>query len=84
MKWSDRAYTENRELDNCLLFVKHNAIDDKRILITTKTVSGKIHYKNFGFHFVPSSLYAYIVGERSLSLKNKFANPNDISMIGQD
>jgi len=78
VKWSDRAFDDPRELDNCIEFKNHNKLGDEKILVTTKTVSGVIAYKNAVFDFVPSSLYAYVVGERSLSLKNLFSRSVDI------
>ena len=78
VKWSDRAFDDHRELDNCIEFKNHNKLGDEKILVTTKTVSGVIAYKNAVLDFVPSSLYAYVVGERSLSLKNLFSRSVDI------
>lgn len=81
VKWSDRAYGDHRELDNCVEFLKYNRLGDKKILVTTKTVSAVVEYEKAVFDFIPSSLYAYVVGERSLSLKNRFSQSNDIPIM---
>ncbi len=81
VKWSDRAYGDHRELDNCVEFLKYNRLGDKKILVTTKTLSAVVEYEKVVFDFIPSSLYAYVVGERSLSLKNRFSQSNDFPIM---
>lgn len=68
VKWSDRPYHTRSELDNCVEFCqRHPQVAKSHVLITSKTVSDAlVEYKGFSFEFVPSSLYAYIVGINGL------------------
>ncbi len=77
VKWSDSALKDNSQLENCVDFVRSNGIGDKKVLITTRSVYGELKYKDVVFEFVPSSMYAYIVGETSLRLKNAILLPNE-------
>ena len=70
-KWSDRPYNTRSELDNCVAFVSKNPGTSQPLLITSKTVSDRdFLYKGVRFEFVPTSLYAYLLGA------NIFRNPS--------
>ena len=63
IKWSDRPYNTRSELDNCVAFVSKNPGTSQPLLITSKTVSDRdFLYKGVRFEFVPTSLYAYLLG----------------------
>lgn len=66
VKWSDRAVSNNGELDNCVEFSMNNLFANSRVLVTTKTISDNITYKGINFDFVPSSVYAYMLGANIL------------------
>lgn len=65
VKWSDRVISDLSQLDNCVEFSRTN-LNSSSVRVTTKTVSKNITYKGINFGFVPSSLYAYIVGANIL------------------
>lgn len=71
VKWSDRACEDRKELNNCVEFSLHNKIDKIRVLVTTKNMTQNVTYKNITFDFLPSSLYAYIVGEKGRKLRGE-------------
>lgn len=69
VKWSDKPLQKTSELDNCVYFAKQNDLqtEDERgvpcVLVTTKTKTlDRFIYKDVAIEFMPSSLYAYIVG----------------------
>lgn len=74
IKWTDRPYNHNQELNNCIEFKEKNTnkINYKGpIIITSKTILDKIQYRNSDFRFIPSSLYAYIISfNTSLGYQN--------------
>ncbi len=66
VKWSDRVVSKNGELDNCVEFSMNNFSASSRVLVTTKTISDNITYRGINFEFMPSSLYAYMLGANIL------------------
>ncbi|MDO9270146.1 MAG: ATP-binding protein [Methylobacter sp.] len=63
VKWSDRPYKARGELDNCVDFVARNKNIRQPINITSRTISDEnVIYKGIKFRFLPSSLYAYVLG----------------------
>lgn len=64
VKWSDRYYRNPGELDSLDAFMEKNGLNDA--IVTSKTSSGLIEYKNRHLLFMPSSLYAYLVGHRTI------------------
>jgi len=67
VKWSDRAYKNHSELDNCVDFVQRNPGIQNRVLFTTRTIqSGPITYKGVVFDLRPASVYAYTLGANIL------------------
>lgn len=69
IKWTDRPFTDNKMLDNCVEFCGLNKIVDKNTKITSLTIQDAKTYKGINFEFTPSSLYAYTVGSNLLSYK---------------
>jgi predicted AAA+ superfamily ATPase len=67
IKWTDRPFTDHKELDNCISFKRKNpSLQTNSILVTSKTIDDELVYRDELFTFKPSSLYAYIVGFNSL------------------
>ena len=72
VKWSDRPYRSNSELDNCVEFVKKNPTISHPIMITSRTITDEnFLYKGVNFAFQPASLYAYILGANILRRINE-------------
>ena len=67
IKWTDRPFSDHKELDNCITFKRKNPnLLGDSILVTSKTIDDELTYRDELFVFKPSSLYAYIVGFNSL------------------
>lgn len=67
VKWSDRPYRFNSELDNCIEFVKKNPSMSQPIMVTSQTITDEnFIYKDVHFLFEPASLYAYELGANLL------------------
>lgn len=67
VKWSDRPYKVNSELNNCVEFVNKNPNLSQPIKITTRTIIDEnVVYKGVKFRFGPASLYAYTLGANIL------------------
>ncbi|HTR00553.1 MAG TPA: DUF4143 domain-containing protein, partial [Candidatus Acidoferrum sp.] len=66
VKWSDRPFKDNSELDNCIdFFSKHMKISQP-FLISSRTVDALITYRGVQFKFIPASVYAYTLGANIL------------------
>lgn len=74
VKWSDRPITDKSLLDNCINFIKKSNLQSKSALVTTKSQSCEIQYKDVNFRLRPSSEYTYTVGMNLLSNKIIKAN----------
>jgi predicted AAA+ superfamily ATPase len=61
VKWTDRPYQIHSELENCVRFAQTHSLSSKP-LITSKTITGNVTYKNVTFRFQPTSVYAYTLG----------------------
>jgi predicted AAA+ superfamily ATPase len=66
IKWSDRPYSDNKLLENCVNFANNNDLAEDTIAITTLSITGTKKYKNITFEFVPSSVYTYMVSHNLL------------------
>jgi predicted AAA+ superfamily ATPase len=67
VKWSDRPHKYLDQLDNCVEFVNKNQQIQQPIKITSKTICDNgLFYKGVEFDFIPSSLYAYLLGANIL------------------
>ena len=72
VKWSDRPYRSNSELDNCIEFVRKNPTISHPIIVTSRTITDEnFLYKGVHFAFQPSSLYAYALSANLLRRINK-------------
>ncbi|TKI69545.1 ATP-binding protein [Sulfurimonas crateris] len=77
IKWTDRAFSDNSLLNNCVEFFNNNSeyLTDEEITVTTLSVENKKNYQNITFQFVPSSLYTYTVSTNLLKLKSNPIKP---------
>ena len=70
VKWTDRPFTDHKELNNCIEFRKKNPdITVKRTFVTSKTIDDQLEYRGDTFEFKPASLYAYTLGFNLLQHK---------------
>ena len=71
VKWTDRPFTDHKELNNCIEFKKKNPeVKSPRILVTSKTIDDYLSYRDEDFEFRPASLYAYLLGFNLLRRKS--------------
>jgi hypothetical protein len=70
VKWTDKPAKDYSLLRHCVEFAGLHPQLQQPILCTTRTVSGDTSYKDVGFRFLPSSLYAYTLGANLLMIKN--------------
>ncbi len=69
IKWTDRPFTDNSLLNNCVEFYTQNHFVDKTVAITTLRIHAEKEYKGVRFEFVPSSIYTYTVSRNLLKTK---------------
>jgi predicted AAA+ superfamily ATPase len=72
IKWSNKAYYDNKLLKNCVYFYNLNKEKIKSfdgVTITTSTEQGIKEYNGITFEFTPSSLYAYTVSKNLFKYK---------------
>jgi hypothetical protein len=68
IKWSNRYFNKPQELNSLIQFCKAN--DFKNALVTSIDELGVREINDLQFTFVPSSLYAYNIGENTLKMKS--------------
>lgn len=68
IKWTNRFYERPSELKSLISFLEANQL--KRAVITTIDVSGEREAKELKFKYVPSALYCYTIGRRTLEENN--------------
>ena len=68
IKWSNRYFDKPQELNSLIQFCIAN--DFKKALVTSLDQYGVKEIGDLRFTFVPSSLYAYNIGENTLRTKN--------------
>lgn len=68
IKWSNRYFSKPQELSSLIQFCKAN--DFKNALVTSIDEQGVKEISDLHFTFVPSSLYAYNIGENTLKMKS--------------
>lgn len=64
IKWSDRYFEHTGELKSLLSFMETNHL--KQAIVTSIEKSGKKDLDNLSLQFIPTSLYAYIVGHNTI------------------
>lgn len=67
IKWSNRFWEAPRELKSLLQFCGRNNLSSA--MVTTIDKEGTIDLPDIALHFVPASLYAYVVGHNTLEHK---------------
>lgn len=65
IKWSDRYYNKPGDLSSLDAFMDNNQMSEA--IITSKSVSGIVDYKGRELLFMPSALYCYLVGHRTVN-----------------
>lgn len=64
MKWSNRYFEKPRELKSLLKFCKEHGL--KEAIVTTLDTEGSKEVDGITLRFIPSAVYAYNVGRRTL------------------
>jgi len=64
IKWSNRYYEKQSELKSLSSFLTKNKL--KRAIVTTIDITAEIELDDFIFDYMPSALYCYTVGRRTL------------------
>lgn len=67
IKWSNRYFESPGELKNLIQFCQKN--DLKSALVTTLDKEGTLTLQDITLHFVPASVYAYVVAYNTLEKK---------------
>jgi len=68
IKWSNRFFEKPNELTSLISFCKKNNLSSA--LITSIDKEGKHIVEGINLHFMPASIYAYVVGNNTLSLNS--------------
>ena len=69
IKWSDRYYDHIGELKSLLSFMDANQL--KQVIVTSMEKSGKKELDHISIQFIPTSLYAYIVGHNTIQIRKQ-------------
>ena len=64
MKWSDRYYEAPGELKSLLAFMEKNQLSSS--IVSSRTRFGAKELKNLNLVFIPSALYAYLLGHNTI------------------
>ena len=64
IKWSNRFYNNPSELKSLASFLGKNKLN--KAIITTIDIADEIEQKDFTYDYMPSSLYCYTIGRRTL------------------
>jgi predicted AAA+ superfamily ATPase len=71
VKWTDRPASDSKQLRHVIAFSKEhhlpkNPLDDSACMVTTKTHHARKTVDDITIEFVPTSLYAYVLGKNLL------------------
>ena len=69
IKWSDRYYDRPADLKSLLQFLENNNINEA--IVSSKKLYGQKELKTLSLQFIPSSIYAYIVGKNTIEKKQQ-------------
>jgi len=69
IKWSDRYYERPADLKSMLQFVECNNIEEA--IVTSKKRYGRRDLNRVSLQFIPSAIYAYIVGKNTIEQKHQ-------------
>ena len=80
VKWSDRPASDSKQLRHLVAFAKDhgipvNPLDDSACMVTTKTIHATRAVDGVTIEFVPTSLYAYVLGKNLLQKLGKVKTP---------
>ena len=64
VKWSDRYYEHTGELQSLLNFMENNRVG--QAIVTSIEKKGKKQMEKVALQFIPTAVYAYIVGHNTL------------------
>ncbi len=64
IKWSNRYFERPEELKSLSNFLISNNL--KRAVVTTIDIKDEIEFENYTYDYMPSSLYCYTIGRRTL------------------
>jgi len=67
IKWSNRYYDKPKELESLIWFCKKNHLNSA--LVTTIDREGLIEYEGVRLQYIPSSVYAHVVGSNTIEKK---------------
>lgn len=70
IKWTNRYYEKPNELTSLISFCKKNNLNSA--LVTSIDKEGKHLTDGINLHFIPASIYAYIVGNNTINLNSSF------------
>jgi hypothetical protein len=81
VKWTDRPAKDAKQIRHVIAFAKeHNFAKAKHrrhaAMVTTKTVHERRVIEDVPVEFVPTSLYAYVLGKNLLSRLHDAENPD--------
>ncbi|WP_313457708.1 ATP-binding protein [Stenotrophomonas sp.] len=76
IKWTDKPYDSVGELRNCTEFYRKHPQLDQPFLVTTRTREGRKEFDGCEFHFIPSAVYAYMLGTHLLQFSPWDLDPN--------
>ncbi len=68
MKWSDRYYDAPGELKSLLSFMTKNQLSTA--IVSSRSIFGTKHLDNLSLTFIPSALYAYLLGYNTIIQKS--------------
>ncbi len=69
VKWSNRYFNDPSKLSALLWFCTKNDLDSA--MVTTIDGDGIVDYRGVKLYFVPSAMYAYVVGANTLNSKRE-------------
>jgi hypothetical protein len=69
IKWSNRYYDRPKELDSLIWFCKKNNLNTA--LVTTIDKEGVKEFDGVRLQFIPSSVYAFVVGFNTIDRKRQ-------------
>lgn len=69
IKWSNRFYKNPSELKSLIRFCQENQLSSS--VITSIDQQGEKEVEGLNFSFIPASVYAYNIGDKTLQMKGK-------------
>lgn len=69
IKWSNKYYKNPEELKSLIRFCQENQLSSA--VITSIDLQGEKEVENLNFSFIPASVYAYNIGDKTLQMKRR-------------